>query len=138
MKKHILIPIIFLFTLFSFAQDGVKVQGNTISMKEIAPVWPGCEGIELASKDCFNKKLNLHIKEHFKYPSDAKGRFIRGKSTISFCIDQNGNVAEVSALGPEKAINEEAVRIAKLFPKMKPGSVGEKPVKIQYKMAFNF
>ena len=138
MKKFILVSAIFLFTSLSYAQEGVKVAGNSVSTREIAPVWPGCEGSELSSKDCFNKKLNLHIKENFKYPRDSKGGFIRGKSTISFCIDENGKVADVSAVGPEKAVNQEAVRIVKLFPKMKPGTGGGKPKKIQYKMAFNF
>jgi len=138
MNKFILVSAIFLFTNLSFAQEGVKVEGNSISTREIAPVWPGCEGSELSSKDCFNKKLNLHIKENFKYPRDTKGGFIRGKSTISFSIDENGKVADVSAIGQEKAVNEEAVRIAKLFPKMKPGYSGGEPKKIQYKMAFNF
>ena len=138
MKKFILVSAIFLFTSLSYAQEGVKVEGNSVSTREIAPVWPGCEGSELSSKDCFNKKLNLNIKENFKYPRDTKGGFIRGKSTISFCIDENGKVADVSATGPEKAVNGEAVRIVKLFPKMKPGTGGGKPKKIQYKMAFNF
>ncbi len=138
MKKIILVSAIFLFTCLSYSQEGVKVTGNSVSTREIAPVWPGCEGSELSSKDCFNKKLNLHIKENFKYPRDTKGGFIRGKSTISFCIDETGMVDDVSAAGPEKAINEEAVRIVKLFPKMKPGYGGGKPKKIQYKMAFNF
>jgi protein TonB len=138
MKKFILVSAIFLFTNLSFAQKGVKVDGNSISTREIAPVWPGCEGSELSSKDCFNKKLNLHIKENFKYPRDSQGGFIRGKSTISFSIDENGKVVDVSAVGSEKAVNQEAVRIAKLFPKMKPGYSGGKPKKIQYKMAFNF
>jgi protein TonB len=138
MKKIILVSAIFLFTSLSFAQEGVKVEGNSISTREIAPVWPGCEGSELSSKDCFNKKLNLHIKENFKYPRDTKGGFIRGKSTISFSIDENGKVADVSAVGQEKAVNQEAIRIAELFPKMKPGYSGGKPKTIQYKMAFNF
>lgn len=138
MKKIILVSAIFLFTNLSFAQEGVKVEGNSISTREIAPVWPDCEGSELSSKDCFNKKLNLHIKENFKYPRDTKGGFIRGKSTISFSIDENGKVADVSAVGPEKAVNQEAVRIVKLFPKMKPGYGGGKPKKTEYTMAFNF
>jgi len=138
MKKYIFISAIFLFTNLTFAQEGVKVKGNSVSTKEIAPVWPGCEDSKLTSKDCFNKKLNLHIKENFKYPRDSKGGFIRGKSTISFSIDEEGKVDDVSATGPEKAVNQEAVRIVKLFPKMKPGSDGVKPKKIKYKMAFNF
>lgn len=138
MKKYILISAIFFFTSLSYAQEGVKVEGNSVSTREIAPVWPGCEGSELSSKDCFNKKLNLHIKENFKYPRDSKGGFIRGKSTISFSINEIGKVDEVSATGPEKAVNKEAARIVKLFPKMNPGHNGGKPIKVQYTMAFNF
>jgi protein TonB len=138
MKKYIFISAIFFFTNLCIAQEGVNVEGNSVSTREIAPVWPGCESSELSSKDCFNKKLNLHLKENFKYPRDTKGGFIRGKSTISFCIDENGKVADVRAVGPEKAVNQEAVRIVKLLPEMKPGTGGGKPKKIEYKMAFNF
>lgn len=137
--KNLLIIFMFTFLPFlTFAQEGVKVKGNTITTKEIAPVWPGCETSDKSSKDCLHDKLNLHIKENFKYPRDSQGKFIRGKSVISFSIDANGEVKDISAEGEYREINEEAIRIVKLFPKMKPGQRGGKPISVKYKMPFNF
>ena len=138
MNYLLIIAVLCSFPATIQAQEGVSVKGNTISSAEIAPVWPGCETSKLPSKDCFNKMLAVHIKENFKYPKDSNGKYIQGKSTITFFIDENGKATKISAEGPKKAINEEVVRIVKLFPVMKPGTRGGKPVTIKYKMPFNF
>ena len=138
MKKLILVIAVFFFTGLVFAQEGVRVSGNTISVKEIAPVWPGCEKSNASAKNCFNQMVAKHIKENYKFPRDKDGEFIRGKTTISFFIDENGKVCNVIADGPKKEINQEAVRIVKLFPKMIPGNTGGKPISVKYKMPFTF
>lgn len=138
MKNIICICLFSLFTFAAFSQEGVSVKGNTVSTKDIAPVWPGCEKDSAASKDCFNTKLNEHIKKNFKYPKNAKGEVVRGRTVLAFCIDEKGNIKDIKADGPHKEINEEAIRITKLFPQMKPGMRGGKPVSINYKMPFNF
>ena len=138
MKKLILLTGLFFISTFGFAQEGVKVSGNTITVKEIAPVWPGCEDSKLSSKDCFNQKVALCINENYKFPKNEKGEFIRGKTTVSFVINEKGEVAKVTAAGPIEAINKEAIRIVKLFPKMKPGHSGGTPIEVKYKMPFTF
>lgn len=127
MKKLILVIAAFFFTGLGFSQEGVTISGNTISVKEIAPIWPGCEKSKETSKDCFNQMVAVHIKEHYKFPRDKDGEFIRGKTTIGFFIDENGEVCNVTAEGPIKEINQEAMRIVKLFPKMIPGKSGGTP-----------
>jgi protein TonB len=127
-----------MFTGITYAQEGVNVKGNSIITKEIAPVWPGCETSKEASKDCFNKQLMAHIKQNFKYPKDSNGAIIRGKSIVSFDIDETGKVKDIKATGNQKEINQEAIRIVKLFPEMTPGIRGGKAVPISYKMPFNF
>lgn len=138
MKKIILVVAVFFFTGLGFAQEGVKVSGNTISVKEIAPVWPGCEKGKASSEDCFNQKVALHIKENYKFPRDKDGQLIRGKTTVSFLIDEKGEVSNVTASGSKKEIDQEAIRIVKLFPKMTPGKSGGKPIAVKYKMPFTF
>ncbi|CAM4103376.1 energy transducer TonB [Gillisia hiemivivida] len=138
MKNLLFIAALILFTTASQAQEGVTVKGNTITMKDIGPVWPGCEKSELSAEDCFNKQLAKHVKSNFKYPKDANGKIVRGKSVITFYIDENGKVCKVSAEGSEKLVNQEAVRITKLFPVMKPGNRGGKKIEVKYKMPFNF
>lgn len=138
MKNIFFICLFGLFTFTSFSQEGVSVKGNSVSTKDIAPVWPGCESDPAPSKDCFNKKLNEHIKKNFKYPKNAKGDLIRGKTVLAFCIDETGKIKDIKAEGPHKEINAEAVRITKLFPVMQPGKRGGNAVSINYKMPFNF
>lgn len=138
MKKLILVIAVLFFTSLGFAQEGVKVSGNTITVKEIAPVWPGCEKSKASSENCFNQMVAQHIKENYKFPRDKDGEFIRGKTTISFFIDENGEVCKITAEGPKKEINHEAMRIVKLFPKMIPGNSGGKPISVKYKMPFTF
>lgn len=138
MKKLILVIAVFFFTALGFAQEGVKVSGNTISVKEIGPVWPGCDNSKVSSDACFNQMVAKHIKENYKFPRDKDGNFIRGKTTVSFLIDEKGEVSNVKAEGAKKEIDQEAIRIVKLFPKMTPGKSGGKPISVKFKMPFTF
>lgn len=122
----------------SFSQEGVTTKGNSLTIREIPPVWPGCEDDAAGSQQCFLNKMSLHVKENYKYPRDSKGKVVRGASTVTFYIDEQGMVSKVTAKGENKAINHEAVRIVKLLPEMKPGHRGGKPVPIKYTMPFKF
>jgi protein TonB len=138
MKKLFLLVSLFFVTAFGFSQEGVSVKGNTLTVKEIAPVWPGCESAKINSKNCFNQKVAQHIKENYKFPKDKNGELIRGITTVVFYIDEKGEVINVTAEGDKKEINAEAIRIVKLLPKMKPGHKGGTPISVKYKMPFNF
>lgn len=136
--RQILVIFLMLTGSLGYAQEGVTVKKNTISSREIAPVWPGCEGTEKEKKECFNKKLVEHMKQHYKFPKDAEGNFIRGKAVVSFNISEEGKVEILSVEGPEKSLNTEAKRIISLIPEMKAGERAGKPVAIKYKVPFTF
>ncbi|GHA26211.1 hypothetical protein GCM10007103_04440 [Salinimicrobium marinum] len=138
MKKTLFILILLLTTAPSFAQQGVTVNGNTISSREIAPVWIGCEGTEKEKKECFNQQLVAHMKQHYKFPKDASGNYIRGKAVVSFNINEEGKVDILKVEGPKQALNEEAKRIISLIPKMKPGERAGKPISVKYTTPFTF
>lgn len=136
MKK--LLIIAFLFAGFtSFAQDDVNVKGNNISMKESAPVWPGCEGNK-DTKGCFNKMLMQHIKENYKYPKNDKGEYIRGKATVSLVVNEEGKVVVNKVEGKYPQINKEAKRMIEAIPTMTPGSLAGKPKSIKYTIPLTF
>lgn len=137
MKIFKALIVFILFTGFSFGQDNVKVEGNKVTQKEVAPLWPGCENSE-STKKCFNTKMNSYIKENFSYSQNDEGEWVRGKSTVSFTVDDTGKVTNVKTEGPEPIVNREVERVVKSFPKMEPGKRGEKPVAINYQMSFNF
>ena len=137
MKKLLL--LLFLFSAGSgFAQEGVKISGNTVTTKETPPIWPGCEETEKPSKVCFKEKLTQHLKETYKFPKDAAGNYIRGKAVVSFVIDKEGKPVVTKVEGPKKELNEEAKRIILAIPKMQPGQLAGKPTEVSYKVPFTF
>ncbi|HET7361089.1 MAG TPA: energy transducer TonB, partial [Salinimicrobium sp.] len=87
MKKLFFIAFL-MISSFGFAQEGVKAEGNTITVREIGPVWPGCEGTEEEISDCFSKKLSAHVAENYQYVKDSEGNYVRGKSTITFIVNK--------------------------------------------------
>jgi len=127
----------FLFTgTFAFAQDDVDVKGNTVSVKEKAPVWPGCESIE-NQKDCFDKKLMDHVKNNYKYPRNDNGEFIRGKVVVKMHIDEAGKTVVTSVKGDQKPVITAVENMLKKIPEMQPGTRGGKPTKISYTLPLN-
>ncbi|MBZ9728289.1 energy transducer TonB [Salegentibacter sp. JZCK2] len=135
MKK--LMFCFFLFTgTFAFAQDDVNVEGNTVTVKEKAPVWPGCESSE-DQKTCFNQKLMEHVKNNYKYPRNEKGEFIRGKVVVKMHIDEAGKTVVTSVKGDQKPVIAAVENMLKKMPDMKPGTRGGKPTKISYTLPLN-
>lgn len=130
MKKILVVLLLFTGSI-GLAQEGVEVDGNTITVKESAPVWPGCEESD-DKKKCFNQKLMQHIKENYKYPRNEAGDFLRGKTTVAIAIDEKGSVVIRSVKGENAKINEAVEVMIKKIPKMQPGMRGGKPTTIKY------
>ena len=130
MEKVISFVVLFFVASISFAQEGVKVSGNSVSTTEIAPVWPGCENSK-DTKACFNKMLGQHVRENYKYPKNSKGEFLRGKAIISMVIKKEGMVEVTSIEGKDAKINAAAKEMIMKMPKMKPGSLAGKPTPIE-------
>lgn len=137
MKNIVLLICLFTVSM-GYSQEGVNFSQNTVITKEVPPVWPGCEAVEGSSKDCFQKKLNTHLKENYKYPRDAEGNVLRGTSVVSFVINKEGKPVITKVEGANKELNQEATRIILAIPKMTPGKLAGKPTAIKYKVPFTF
>jgi len=107
---------------------------------EYVPVFPGCEVYETQAerKACFNKKVQEHVKNNFTYPPSALEMGITGKVYVQFVIDSHGKVSEIQKRGPDRLLEEEAVRIIAALPNVKPGLQRGKPVKVKYSIPINF
>ena len=105
--------------------------------QQTSPVWSGCEGKEDV-KSCFNQKLSQHVKENYEYPKNDAGEYVRGKVTISFVIDENGEVEVNSVKGPKPALNEAAREMILEIPKMKPGTLNGEPDARNFTVSYNF
>lgn len=136
MKKFLLVVLMF-SGLASFAQEDVTVKGNKVTMKETAPVWPGCEK-ETDKKTCFNKMLMQHIRENIKYSKNDKGEYIRGKATVSMKVNEEGNVEVSSVESKYPELKKEAKRLMESIPNMTPGMLAGKPKSIKYTIPLTF
>lgn len=136
MKKFLIIALM-LTGITGFAQEDVEVKGNTITVKETAPVWPGCEDSD-DKKTCFNKMLMQHIKEKYKYPKNEKGEYIRGKATVSLEINEKGVAVIKKIEGKNPKINSATKAMIEAMPTMTPGKRGGTPTSIKYTIPLTF
>lgn len=107
---------------------------------EYVPVFPGCEDLQSQEerKECFNQKVQEHIKDNFEYPPSALEMHITGRVHVQFVIDSKGRVTSIQKRGPDRLLEEEAVRIIASLPKVKPGEQRGKPVSVKYSIPINF
>ncbi len=138
--KKVLIICYLLFTTVLFSQEWGTVDKNKVTMREIAPIWPGCESGSTSQRDnCFNQKLATHIAKNFKYPAAEYKNNMQGRVVVTFMINELGLVDIKSITGGSAGLQAEAKRNIKSIPKMaKPGMLAGKPRAIQYIVPITF
>ncbi|WP_340200398.1 TonB family protein [Ascidiimonas sp. W6] len=106
---------------------------------EDVPVFPGCEGQPKSKlRDCFQRKMNEHIRDNFRYPEIAQELGIQGRVSVMFTIQKDGSIGNVRMRGPDKNLEKEAMRIIKKLPKMTPGKQRGRAVRVPFSIPINF
>ena len=79
------------------------------------------------------------IRKHLVYPREAMDYGIEGKVYISFIVNTDGTVSDIKIKkGIGGGCDEEALRVIKLMPKWKPGSLNGKPVMVSFILPISF
>ena len=107
---------------------------------ESRPIFPGCEGLptEDERSHCFALETQRFVLKHFKFPEMAIQMGIQGKVWVEFIVDKKGAVTGVSIVrGVDKLLDDEAIRVVKKMPRMKPAKVGGRPVSMRYSLPIN-
>tara|TARA_X000000950_G_scaffold270972_1_gene351455 strand:+ start:698 stop:1597 length:900 start_codon:yes stop_codon:yes gene_type:complete len=141
-----LLPIIFKVQSNSFNPilnivdgDGDNVEVSFSSV-ENAPIYPGCEkGNNEKRRRCMSEKIAKFVRKKFNTKL-AKNIGLSGRQRISviFKIDKVGNITGVRARAPHPQLEDEAIRVINLLPKMKPGMQLGKPVIVPYSLPIIF
>ena len=108
---------------------------------ENVPVFPGCEGLpKNKQRECFDEKMDEHVRKHFSYPQRAAEELIQGRVQVQFMIDKNGNATDIKVRGPKggELLEKEAIRIFSKLPKFIPGKQRNKPVGVRYAKPVTF
>lgn len=106
---------------------------------EDVPLFPGCENVAKDKrKDCFQEKIQAHIKKNFTYPDAAIDAGHQGKVFVSFVIEKDGSVSIANMRAPYPTLEKEARRIMTKLPKMTPGKQRGKPVRMTMSIPITF
>ncbi|MBA3987157.1 MAG: energy transducer TonB [Flavobacteriales bacterium] len=105
------------------------------------PIYPGCGNLSTNEerKICMSKSIDLLVRENFD-TSIGKNSGLTGRQRISvqFKIDNNGNVVDVMSRAAVTTLEEEAMRVINLLPKMQPGKQDGKEVGVLYSLPIIF
>lgn len=83
--------------------------------------------------------LYTFLAKNMKYPAEAREKNIQGKVYVSFIIEKDGSVSNVTLIrGIGGGCDEEAIRVVQMLPKWIPGKTRGNPIKVLYKMPVSF
>ena len=106
---------------------------------ENVPIFPGCEKMSREKqRACLQDKLMDHIRKNFVYPEVAKNANIQGRVIVTFLVDKEGMLKVEHVRGPDKSLEQEAVRIMSSVPQMIPGKQRGKPVVMRMSIPIMF
>ena len=98
------------------------------SYAEVNPEFPG--GL---------KALYEFLKKNIKYPKVAIENEITGTVYLSFVVDEDGSITDIKNLNAlAGGCDKEAIRVAGLMPKWKPGKMGNEAVPVRYSIPVKF
>jgi len=79
------------------------------------------------------------VHERIIYPEIAKENGVQGRVVLSFIVDADGYVKNVTVLrGVDPSIDKEAVRVVSSSPRWKPGRQRDRNVRVRYHFPLNF
>ena len=106
---------------------------------EDVPIFPGCEKVDKSQRrDCFQEKMNKHIRKNFRYPEIAQEMGIQGRVYVNFIIAKDGQITNIRMRGPDKNLEKEAQRIISKLPSMIPGKQRGRPVRVPFSIPITF
>lgn len=86
-----------------------------------------------------DKALFNYLSKSIKYPPMAKDAGVQGIVYVTFVVEPDGNITNVSVLrGIGAGCDDEAVRVVKAMPKWKPGKQRGKSVRVQFNLPIRF
>lgn len=139
--KNILFTLALLISLSFFGQNSNDRELAEVAFAEIenVPVYPGCKGSNLKKRECLSEKIKNFVVKNFN-TEIVKNLGLDGiqRVAVIFKIDKSGNIISVRARGPHPRIEQEAVRVINLLPKMEPGLQNGKPVVVPYSLPIIF
>ncbi|MBK3517402.1 energy transducer TonB [Carboxylicivirga marina] len=114
--------------LSEFEMQEEETEDQIFMIVEDMPEFPGGTGA-----------LLKYIAKNVKYPVICQENGVQGMVSVSFVIDEKGDVTNVKAFrGVDPNLEREAIRVVKSMPKWEPGKQRGKAVKVSYSVPVRF
>lgn len=131
-----------LFSINSIGQTANENFGESVPFTLIdnVPIFPGCKGSNEEKKKCMNKSIQMHIAHNFNSNLASALNLDKGKQHIyvQFKITKKGKIEIIATKAPHPALADEAERVIKKLPKMKPGIHNGKKCNVTYMLPITF
>ncbi len=104
------------------------------------PIYPNCTGNQASLRKCLQDNITQFVSTNFNSKL-AKGLGLSSgvkRIFVLFTINKEGNITGVRARAPHIKLQEEAIRVIKLLPKMIPGKQDGKSVNVKYSLPIAF
>lgn len=112
-------------------KKGGTVKDNDDKVYAISSVMPQYEGGIPA--------LMNFLATNMKYPEEAQNKKIEGRVIVNFVVEKDGSLSDFKVVRSiDPLLDAEALRVAKLQKKWKPGYENGKPVRVQYNLPITF
>ena len=124
----------------------VAAQPETAAAEPSAGASGGADEATVAANDTISPEfpggkdaLNKFIAANLRYPLICAENRIQGRVVVNFAIDERGMAVDLEVTeSPDKYLSNEAMRIIRVMPRWKPGTVGGRPVKVKCIQSFVF
>ncbi|MCC9063162.1 energy transducer TonB [Flavobacterium piscisymbiosum] len=143
MKTYIYVNKIFLSFILTFSALSVFSQENNSSIKqgftsEQFPVFANCENLQSKKlENCFYKEVQDFVFQNFEVPENLKQSNYKGEVKVLFEVDANGEFKVIYVNAANDALSEEAKRVFRKFPKIKPSTYNGKPTYSKYTISID-
>lgn len=105
----------------------IEGKPSTVDEVMVNPQYPG--GVDA---------LLSMLSENVTYPDAAEEKAIQGRVYVKFVISKEGDVEDIKTLrGVHPLLNEEALRVVRLFPKWTPGTFHGQLVRVSHSLPIN-
>lgn len=90
-------------------------------------------------KPVFPGDIYKYLQDHIEYPEQAREAGIQGTVYVSFVVERDGSISQVSILrGVNSDLNEEAMRVVSHMPKFTPGQQNGHAVRVTFMLPIKF
>jgi TonB family protein len=126
---------------FYLTNKGLQVTSDLLNKKRIDSKYDDVYTIVEDMPEFPEGEMGMRkfLAQTIRYPLEAAEKNIQGKVFVSFIIQKNGTVGDISLVrGVHPLLDKEAMRVVRQMPKWKPGHQAGEAVKVSYTIPINF